>query len=84
MLKVLGLTIPRRSCSGRIRIDAGEITGSQWNIILKHKGATDEEIRGAQMRMGRPSLNFSSPGAAGKVTRRPDPQGLAAHPRKPA
>src|SRR5260370_25332360 len=38
-------------------IDAGEITGSQWKIILKHMGATDEEIRDVQMRMRRPSTS---------------------------
>ncbi len=38
-------------------IDAGEITGSRWKTILKHMGATDEEIRDVQMRMGRPGAS---------------------------
>jgi hypothetical protein len=37
-------------------IDAGEITASQWKTILKYMGATDEEIRGVQMRMRPPSV----------------------------
>jgi hypothetical protein len=35
--------------------DPQDITPRQWQTILAHMGATDEEIRDVQMRMGWPS-----------------------------
>ena len=37
--------------------DPQDITLHEWQIILKHMGATEAEIRDVQMRMGRPSAS---------------------------
>ena len=37
--------------------DPQDITLHEWQMFLKHMGATDEEIRDVQMRMGRPSAS---------------------------